>query len=139
MKAMLFGLGALTLSLALLSGCKTHDTGAYPPRNTTVKNVEDRERFVLLDKGAQYSVTCPGIQETRLPDGRLQVTAKLRNRENRRIQVQANCVFKDAQGFTVEDTPFENVFLDENSSTDVRFVSTNDKTQRYTIRVREAR
>jgi hypothetical protein len=63
----------------------------------------------------------------------------LRNRENRRLQIQVNCVFKDAQGFVVEDTPFQNIFLDENAQEGLEFVSANDKAQRYTIRVREAR
>ena len=125
--------------LALLSGCATHDTGAYAPENVGVRNLEDRARFVLLDKAAQHSVTCEEMQEGRLSDGRMQVLANLRNRENRRIQIQANCVFKDAQGFVVEDTPFQNIFLDENAQEGVKFVSANDKAQRYTIRVRQAR
>jgi hypothetical protein len=141
MKNNLLALALLAPGLALLNGCasSSHDTGAFLPQHATVNNVEDSNRFVLLDPGAQYSVTCPGIQETRLPDGRMQVLANLRNRENRRIQVQVNCVFKDAQGFVVEDTPFQNVFLDENAQEGVQFASANDKAQRYTIRVREAR
>ena len=125
--------------LALITGCATHDTGAYLPQNTSVNNVEDSNRFVLLDKAAQYSVTCGSLQEGRTPDGRMQVRANLRNRENRRIQVQVNCVFKDAQGFVLEDTPFQTVFLDENAQEGVAFLSANDKAQRYTIRVRQAR
>jgi hypothetical protein len=133
-------LSSLVVGAALLAGCATsHDHGAYSPVNTSVNNLEDSARFVLLDPGAQYSVTCPDIQEARLADGRLQIQANLRNRENRRIQIQANCVFKDAQGFVVEDTPFQTVFLDENAQEGVRFVSANDKAQRYTVRVREAR
>jgi hypothetical protein len=141
MKKSILSLALLLSAAALWSGCasSSHDHGAYLPANTTVNNLEENSRFVLLDKGAQYSVTSPGIQETRLPDGRLQVVANLRNRENRRIQVQANCVFKDSQGFPVEDTPFQNVFLDENAQESVTFVSANDKPQRYTIRVRQAR
>ncbi len=139
MKKTLLAVVFVAPGLALFSGCASHDTGAFPPVNTTVNNLEDTSRFVLLDPGAQYSVTCSGIQEARLSDGRLQVLANLRNRENRRIQVQANCVFKDAQGFVVEDTPFKNVFLDENAQEGVAFVSMNDKAQRYTIRVRQAR
>ncbi len=140
MKRNLLALAFLTPALALFTGCKTsHDTGAYAPVNTTVNNLEDSAKFVLLDKGAQYSVTCSGLQETRLADNRLQVMANLRNRENRRLQIQVNCVFKDAQGFVVEDTPFQTVFLDENAQEGVRFVSGNEKAQRYTIRVREAR
>ena len=132
----------LVSGLALFNGCATNstgDTGAYQPINTTKNNLEDSVRFVLLDPGTQAAVTCPGIQETHLSDGRLQILANLRNRENRRIQVQVNCVFKDAQGFVVEDTPFQNVFLDENAQEGVKFVSGNDKALRYTIRVRQAR
>jgi hypothetical protein len=125
--------------IALFPGCATHDTGAYLPENAAVNNVEDAAKFVLLDKAAQYSVTCGSLQEGRLPDGRLQIHANLRNRESRRIQIQVNCVFKDAQGFVVEDTPFRNVFLDENAQEGLEFLSANDKAQRYTIRVREAR
>ena len=139
MKKSLLALSLIASGLMLFTGCRTHDTGAYLPQNAIVNNVEDSAKFVLFDKRAQYSVTCPGIQESRLSDGRLQIVANLRNRENRRIQVQANCVFKDAQGFVVEDTPFQNVFLDENAQEGVQFVSANDKAQRYTIRVRQAR
>jgi hypothetical protein len=140
MKTHLFAAIALS-GLALLTGCETAvvDRGAYLPQNVMVNDVENRAGLVLLSKRVQNSVTCPGIQETRLPDGRLQVTAHLRNRENRRIQVQANCEFKDAQGFVIDSTPFQNVFLDENAQQDVRFVAMNDRAVRYTIRVREAR
>lgn len=69
----------------------------------------------------------------------MQVIANLRNREDRRIQVQANCVFKDEQGFPVEDTPFQTVILDENAQQSVTFISMNNKAVRYTIRIREAR
>ena len=139
MKRCLLVSGALAAIMALMPGCATHDTGAYPPQNGAVNNLEDSAKFVLLNNAAQHSITCGSLQETRLTDGRLQVHANLRNRENRRIQIQVNCVFKDGQGFVVEDTPFQTVFLDENAQEGVQFVSANDKAQRYTIRVREAR
>ena len=133
---------ALLSSLPLLfAGCSTpgYEHGAYLPQNVMVNNVENQEALVLLSGRVQHSVTCPGIQQTRLPDGRLQVVAHLRNRENRAIQVQVNCDFKDAQGFVIDSTPFENTFLSENAQEDVQFSSMNDKATRYTIRVREAR
>jgi hypothetical protein len=140
MKKTLLFLGLVSFSLMSFSGCQTtHDTGAFRPQNTTVNNLEDSAQFVLLDPAAQYSVTCDGIQQQRLADGRLQVGANVRNRENRRIQVQINCEFKDGQGFVVENTGFKNLFLDENAQEGVQFVSMNDKAQRYTIRVRQAR
>ena len=122
----------------LFSGCQ-HE-GAYAPMNTTQFDLENHSNFVLLDPGAQHSVTSPGIQERVLPDGRLEVIANLRNRENRRIQVEANCVFKDEQGFsTGDETPFQTVVLTENAQESVTFTSLNNRARKYTVRVRQAR
>ncbi len=128
-------------AVLLVAGCKsTHDKGPYLPQNPKTPAYETREPVVLLDPGVQYSVTCSGVQEQTLPDGRLQVVAHLRNRENRRIEVQANCVFKDGNGFsTGDETPFTMVILTENGTEDVRFVSMNNLARKYTIRVRQAR
>lgn len=122
-----------------LSGCA--HKGAYEPVNATVGDLENSQRFVLMDPGAQRSVTLAGpIQEGIGADGRLEVVANLRNREGRRIQVQVNCVFKDAQGFsTGDETPWQTLILTEKSQEAVRFVAMNDKARRYTIRVRQAR
>lgn len=123
---------------AALAGCASG--GAYGARNTTKYDLENRDVFVLMDAGAQRSVTSSGIQQRVNADGRLEVTANIRNRENRRIQVQVNCVFKDEQGFsTGDETPWQNLILTENSQESVHFISMNDKARRYTIRVREAR
>ena len=139
MKTNLITSFALAAIILLGVGCKTHE-GAYAAKKTTEHDLENSEVFVLLDPGAQRSVTSSGIQETLLPDGRLQVIANVRNRENRRIQVQMNCVFKDEQGFpTGDETPFRDVILTENAQEGVKFTSMNNKAKKYTIRVREAR
>lgn len=125
---------------ALATGCKTAHEGAHLPANTQKFDQEGSVNFVLLDSGAQRSVTSPGIQRTTLPDGRLRVLANVRNRENRRIQVQINCVFKDDQGFpTGDQTAWQTLFLDENVTEGVEFVSINDKAKNFTVRVRQAR
>ena len=137
MKTILLSLSAAAL-LLLANGCATG--GAYEPKNTTKYDLENTAQFVLFDAGAQHSVTCPGIQTGKTVDGRMKVLAHLRNRENRRIEVQANCVFKDVNGVTTGDeTPFQAVILTENATEQVKFVSMNDKAKRYTIRVRQAR
>ena len=135
--SMLWASGALLLA----AGCSsTHDKGPYLPQTSKTPPYETREPVVLLDPGVQHSVTCSGVQEQTLPDGRLEVVAHLRNRENRRIEVQANCVFKDQNGFTTGDeTPFVMVILTENATEDVKFVSMNNLARKYTIRVRQAR
>jgi uncharacterized protein YcfL len=137
MKNRFFSLLAALATLAVFTGCQS-DRGAYLPQNATKYNYEDSEQLVLMDAMVQRSVTSPGIQQTRLPDGRLEVAANLRNREARRIQVQTQCEFKDAQGFTLDSTPWNTTILTESGQETVRFTSMNDKAQRYTIRVRQA-
>ena len=137
-----FATPILVLAAAVLigAGCATqHGEGVYIPQNTTQYNYENAEKFVLMDSGAQRSVSANTLQEARLPDGRLDVAANVRNRDNRRIQVQVNCVFKDEQGFTTGDeTPFQNLILSPNATESVPFTAMNSKAKKYTIRVRQA-
>ena len=130
-----------TVAALLVVGCKsTYDKGPYLPEQSQTPAYENTAPVVLMDPGVQYSLTCTGVTERVLPDGRLEVIAQLRNRENRRIEVQANCVFKDAAGVTTGDeTPFVPVILTENSTEQVKFVSINSLAKKYTIRVRQAR
>ena len=126
-------------ALALTAGCAT-EPGPFPPLDTTKFTLENTDRFVLLDKPAQYSVTCTGLQERPLADGRLEVVANVKNRESRRIEVQINCVFKDEQGFsTGDETPWQTLILSENSTEAVRFTAMNAQAKKYTVRVRQAR
>src|SRR5919197_1070208 len=132
-----FVLFACAVMAVAASGCKTG--GAYEPVNATKYDLENNAKFVLLDPGAQRSVTTSGVQEKWLPDGRLQVTSNIRNRENRRIQVQVDCQFKDEQGFPIDETPFQTLILTENAQQGVTFTAMNTQAKKYTIRVRQAR
>ncbi|MSU35230.1 MAG: DUF1425 domain-containing protein [Pedosphaera sp.] len=114
--------------------------GAYSAKDTDRKNLENQSKFVLLDKRAEESVTYNGIQERPLPDGRLEVAVNMRNRLERHIRVQVQCVFKDIQGFsTGDETPWQSVVFSKNSQETVTFASMNDRAKDYTVRVREAR
>lgn len=127
------------LAIAFAAGCAT-EPGPYAPLDTTKFTLENTERFVLLDKAAQHSVTCTGLQERPLADGRLEVVANVKNRESRRIQVQINCVFKDEQGFaTGDETPWQTLILSEYATEAVRFTAMNPLARKYTVRVRQAR
>ena len=65
---------------------------------------------------------------------------QFRNRENRRIEVQTDCVFKDAAGVIIGDqSPFQTLILTENATEQVKFTSANNLAKKYTIRVRQAR
>jgi hypothetical protein len=141
MNKSLLPLLAVSGALLLGAGCASdQDQGPYLPQNTRGPAYENKEPVVLMDPGVQYSVTCTGINEATLPDGRLQVIAHLRNRENRRIEVQASCVFRNQNGFSEGDaSPYVMVILTENGTEDVTFVSGNNLARKYTIRVRQAR
>lgn len=129
-------------AVLVFAGCKSaYDKGPYLPQASPTPAYESTEPVVLMDPGVQHSITATGQPLAQmLADGRLEVTVQLRNRENRRIEVQANCVFKDVNGIsTGDETPWQTVILTENSTEQVKFVSANDKAKRFTIRVRQAR
>ena len=136
MKAITLLLCASVL-IAVLGGCASGD--ANQPKSTAQSNSEDTTKFVIFDGDAQHSVTCTGIQEGRTADGRMKITANLCNRETRRIEIQANCVFKDEQGFATDEMPFRTVILDENATESVSFESFRKEASKYTVRVRQAR
>ena len=125
--------------LAYLAGCQT-EPGPYLPQDTTKYTLENTETFVVMDKAVQHSVTCTGIQTSTTADGRLELAANVKNRENRRIQVQISCAFKNDLGVsTGDETPWSTLILGENSTETVRFTAMNDQARKYTIRVRQAR
>ena len=132
----------LPLAALLAAGCaSSHDKGPYLPQNSATPPYETTEPVVLMDPGVQYSITTVGQPVARLlDDGRMEVVVSLRNRENRRIEVQGQCVFKDVGGITTGDeTPWQTLILTENSTEQIKFTSSNDKAKRFTIRVRQAR
>lgn len=129
-----------TLAALFLAGCLAMPAGPYRPFNTTKFTIANTDKFMLLDRGAQSSVTCTGLQERVLPDGRLEIVANVKNNESRRVQVQVDCVFKNDQGHsTGDETPFQTIILSEFATKAVHFTSMNPEARRYTIRVRQAR
>lgn len=140
MKTKLIALASIAAAFVVTGCTSTYDKGPYRPEQSKTPDYENTERVVLLDPGVQYSITYTGIHERVLEDGRIEITVQLRNRENRRLEVQANCVFKDAIGISTNDeTPFQTVILTENATEQVKFVSANNLAKKYTIRVRQAR
>ena len=125
------------LLAVFLVGC-AHE-GARTPVHTTKVDTENTSQYALMGPRVQRSITFSGTQQRMLEDGRLQVITNVRNRENRRIEVQISCVFKDEQNFsTGDETPWHTLILTENSQEAVNFTSMNSRAKNYTIRVREA-
>ena len=124
---------ALSACLAiLLNGC-----GAPTARQSAISN---NSKFVALGSLGSRIVQCTALQENTLPDGRLEVRANILNLVNKRVDLQVNCIFKDAQGFSTDDeTPFQTLILDETAQETITFTSLNTKAKDYTVRVRLAR
>ncbi|MCL4176884.1 MAG: hypothetical protein KJ072_03945 [Verrucomicrobia bacterium] len=113
--------------------------GGGASRSTTYE-VQETDKIALLDKGVRQSVYIPSVLERVLEDGRMEVVANVKNRLNRRIEVQVSCVFKDETGFALNDEDtFRTLILTENIEEAARFVSLNDRARSYTIRIRQAR
>lgn len=130
-------LSVLSASAIFLGGC-AHE-GARLPVNTTKFDIENTSQYALEGPRVQKSVTFSGTQQRILEDGRLEVVTNVRNRENRRIEVQISCVFKDEQNFpTGDETPWHTLILTENAQEGVKFTALNGRAKNYTIRVREA-
>ena len=125
----------LTLSACLailLNGC-----GAPTATQSAISN---NSKFVALGSLGSRIVQCTALQENTLPDGRLEVRANILNLVNKRVDLQINCIFKDAQGFsTGDETPFQTLILDETAQETITFTSLNTKAKDYTVRVRLAR
>jgi hypothetical protein len=128
MKNILLALSLIVVA-TVWNGCAS--AGKHPP--------EMAPQFVWFDDTTPRSVSCPGVQVGRTTDDRMKVIAHLCNREYHRIEVQANCVFMDAQGFTVDETPFQTLIIDENATQDVAFEAFKTNAVRYLVRVRKAR
>jgi uncharacterized protein YcfL len=138
---LVLALGQCTVVALLLAGCASESkTDAHPPQNSEQQLQEKGPSFVPMDPGATHSVTNAGLRSFTLPDGRLEASAIVQNRENRRLQVQVQCLFKDGNGYsTGDETPWQTLILTENGMETVTFQSMNDKARNFTVRVREAR
>src|SRR6186713_2493657 len=90
------------LLLSLLAwGCSTPSAPTETP--VAKSTAEAKPKVVLMDTLVHQSVGYDNLQQNVLPDGRLEVAANLKNLLARRIQVETQCVFLDAQGMSVGD------------------------------------
>jgi hypothetical protein len=125
--------------LGLLGGCAAAP-GAQAPRDSAKYTVENTDHFAALDPEAEAAVSCTGLQERSLGDGRLEVIANVKNRGGQPVRVQIQCVFMDEQGAPVgADGPWQALALAGDSTEVVRFTASDTRAKSYSIRVRKAR
>jgi hypothetical protein len=127
------------LLVLLLAGCQS-EPAAFFPEETAKYSLENTEKFQLLDRPAQLSVACTGLQERFNAAGRLELVANLRNRGPEEIRMQMRCVFQDAAGLaTGDETPWLALNLDPGATEAVHYFATNDRARKFTILVRSGK
>jgi hypothetical protein len=130
---------AACCALALLAGCASVPA-PQAPQDTTKFTVENTVRFVALDAATEAVISCTGLQERALGDGRLEVVANLKNSGAKTERVNVQCVFLDEQGLPVGgDAPWEALTISADSTEVVRFTAPVLTARKYSIRVRSAR
>ncbi|HXN34686.1 MAG TPA: hypothetical protein VN877_00850 [Opitutaceae bacterium] len=123
---------------AALAGCLAAP-GSSATQDSTKFTVENTERFAALDPAAEAAVTCTGLQERMLGDGRLEVVANVKNRGGDPVKVRVQCLFLDDQGEATEAAAqWQALALAGEATEAVRFTSANAAAKRYAIRARGA-
>src|ERR1700677_2892731 len=87
-------------AMALATGCASVPA-PQAPQDSTKFTVENTVRFVALDAATEAVISCTGLQERTLADGRLEVVANLKNSDTKPDRVNVQCVFLDEQGLPV--------------------------------------
>jgi uncharacterized protein YcfL len=129
---------AASLALALLAGFASVPA-PQAPQDTTKFTVENTVRFVALDASTEAVVSCTGLQERALADGRLEVIANLKSSDTKPLRVDVQCVFLDEQGLPVGgDAPWQVLTISADSTEVVRFTAPVLTARKYSIRVRRA-
>ncbi|MCW5548964.1 MAG: hypothetical protein KIT44_08370 [Opitutaceae bacterium] len=129
----------LALGLAGLAGCATVPA-ERPPADAAASAGVVAEKYQPLDRPVREAVECFALHERVLPDGRLEVVAVMRNLTAAPVKLQLNCVFKDAQGFSIGDeTPFQSATVFPGVNESVRFTSAGATARSFTVRARLAR
>ena len=125
--------------MALLAGCGT-EPAPPAPMDTTKFTVENTLRFVALDAATEAVVSCTGLQERALGDGRLEVVANLKNSDTKPVKVLVQCLFLDDQGLPIgAEAPWQALAISADSTEVMRFTAPVLAAKKYSIRVRRAR
>ena len=110
-------------ALAALCACSSVPA-PQAPQETTKFTVENTDRFVALDPAAEAAVSCTGLQERTLGDGRLEIVANIKNSDAKPVKVTVQCLFVDEQGLEVgAGAPWQPLAIEGNSTEVMRFTS----------------
>ncbi len=126
-------------AIAALCGCAA-SLAPQAPQYTTKFTVENTDRFIALDPETEAALSCTGLQERMLPDGRLEVVANVMNRGTGPVSIHVQCLFLDDRGAPLDAAPpWQALSIAADSTAVVRFTASGETARRYSIRVRSER
>jgi uncharacterized protein YcfL len=129
----------LLAAVCSLAGCASAPA-PQAPQDSTKFTVENTDRFAVLDSATEAVVSCTGLQERTLGDGRLEVVANLKNGGASPVQVKVQCEFENGEGVPLtSEVPWQVLAISGNSTEVVRFTAPSTAAKKYAIRVRRAR
>lgn len=125
-------------ALCALAGCMA-TSASEAPQDTAKFTVGNTERFVAQDPASDAAVSCTGLQERTLPDGRLEVVANIKNRGPQDVAAGICCTFFNDLGDPLGgDDVWKPLKVAGDSTEVVKFTAPGASAKRYEIRVRDA-
>jgi len=120
----------------LLPGC-----GQFRPMESMNPAVQEEPNanVVFLDLPLKLWLRVPAIQANRLDSGLLQARVKIENFLDSDRWVDIQVIFRDKDGFEVEKTNWEPIYLHRRKVTDYQINSLGPTPADYRILVREAK
>lgn len=126
-------------SAAFLAGCASAPKA--PDIQDSIKyTVDDTGRVAFADPATKEAILCTGLEERFTADGKLDVVANVKNRSEREVRIQVQCLFRDTDGFVApQGTPWQPLDLNPQVTETVHFTAMSTISKRYTLRFRAVR
>lgn len=127
----------ITLTILLIAFFCTscHHEGSYAGKG--YGNFTEGNTIYIMDKGLSKALSIDGQKSSILPHGALEVKTILRNRLKRPITVECSTVFKDVNGFSLNDETGWAVMTIQPLATKTHIsMSTVTNAQKYSVRIR---
>jgi uncharacterized protein YcfL len=130
-------LSLIAMGAVLFAGCVTE--GPYVPVEKN-PSTEIQNTSVILDREIADMIAVDLAEASRTPQGKLLAQANIRNRTNQDLRIQFQIVYRDAQGFSVnDDSAWETMTITANETRGVSVSSMTKKAERFTLRIRMMR
>lgn len=120
------------------AGCASKSHGPDVPIAEKKALEKTKNPINLFDKDLKDKLASEISNRERLEDGRIAVTAMLRNRTKKPLALQTRVVFKDELGLsTGDESAWTNLYLEAQQAQTIRVESKKPTADLYTLEVRK--